>query len=194
MSTTLSRRDLIRAAKLRDSGATWNEIRAEFGVTTPSAQWQRMWEREGIPHMPSRDIGTKNRLATLKANREANGGVGATTKRSRSPTGNAAARPIGERKCAACGYRGSPLDRHHVVYRRDMVARGVAPRHFHDPRNMVWLCAECHRRQDSGAPRLVLSMLPAGVFEFAAEVLGTDAAREYLSSHYGGDAVDTLDL
>jgi len=94
--------------------------------------------------------------------------------------------PPGKRRCAACGYLGSPLARHHIVYRRDLVAGGIEPAVFHDPRNLVWLCNACHQRQDSGAQPLALPMLPDAALQFAVEVLGADAAREYLTSRYDG--------
>lgn len=117
----------------------------------------------------------------LKANRTNR----TTTKRARSPTGNAAAVPAGERKCAACGYLGSP-SRHHIVYRRDLVAHGIEPTVFHDPRNLVWLCTACHQRQDSATQALALRMLPDAALQFAVEVLGADAARDYMTSHHAG--------
>jgi hypothetical protein len=51
-SGSLTRDQLERAAQLRSEGATWNAIRAEFGVKHGSSRWFALWRREGIDHIP----------------------------------------------------------------------------------------------------------------------------------------------
>lgn len=51
--TALTKKQLEQAAKLRSKGATWNAIRAKFGVQLGSSAWFRAWEREGIDHIPA---------------------------------------------------------------------------------------------------------------------------------------------
>ena len=51
--TKLTKKQLEQAAKLRSEGATWNAIRAKFGVKLGSSGWFRAWEREGIEHIPA---------------------------------------------------------------------------------------------------------------------------------------------
>lgn len=48
-----SRETLIKAAKLRDDGATWDAIRSATGCRLGSSGWFRAWEREGIEHIPA---------------------------------------------------------------------------------------------------------------------------------------------
>jgi hypothetical protein len=55
-----------------------------------------------------------------------------------------------------------------------------------DERNMIPLCDPCHDRHHSRQEPLPLSVLPDSVYEFAAEVLGLDAAWSYLSRRYEG--------
>jgi len=84
---------------------------------------------------------------------------------------------------AGCG---RPADvRHHVVYQQELrrvagrdKARGDALRG--DPRGMVPMCNSCHERHHSRSKPLPLSVLPDCAFVFAAEVLGSDRAFNYL--------------
>jgi hypothetical protein len=69
-TSALTKADLIEAAKMRDDGATWNQIRERFDVSTASGQFQKLWERHEIPHLPSRDLGTAKRLVALEAKRQ----------------------------------------------------------------------------------------------------------------------------
>jgi hypothetical protein len=48
-----SREALIKAAKLRAEGATWNAIRTATGCLLGSSGWFKHWEREGIEHIPA---------------------------------------------------------------------------------------------------------------------------------------------
>lgn len=48
-----SRETLIKAAKLRAEGATWDAIRAATGCRLGSSGWFKHWEREGIEHIPA---------------------------------------------------------------------------------------------------------------------------------------------
>ena len=95
--------------------------------------------------------------------------------------------PPADADAPGCGYLGSPLARHHVVYRRHLVARRIEPAVFHGPRNLAWLCSACHQRQDSAAQMLALPMLPDAALQFAVEVRGAHAAREYLTSRCRGN-------
>ena len=49
----MTREQLEAAAKLRDHGATWNEIREATGIKLGSTAWFRYWEREGIDAPPA---------------------------------------------------------------------------------------------------------------------------------------------
>src|SRR4051794_39728853 len=49
----VTREQLEQAAKLRDEGATWNEIREATGTKLGSGAFQRHWAREGIDALPS---------------------------------------------------------------------------------------------------------------------------------------------
>ncbi len=165
---------------MRDNDASWNEIRAELKVRTASGTFQKLWKLEGIPHKPSSKAETDRRLATLKATRDAPG----TTKRGRGFSGYVTALPAGARECMACGSRGYGLQRHHVVYCMDIEARGIEAAVTHDTRNLVWLCPPCHQRQTNGARPISVGALPDTALQFASEVLGNDAAREYLATRY----------
>jgi hypothetical protein len=46
----VTREQLVKAAKLRDEGATWNTIREATGTNLDSSQWFRHWEQEKITH------------------------------------------------------------------------------------------------------------------------------------------------
>jgi hypothetical protein len=87
----------------------------------------------------------------------------------------------------ACGYLGSPLARHRVVYRRHLVARGIERAVFHDPRNLAWVCSACRQRQHNAAQMLALPMLPDAALEFALEVHGAHATRAHLTSRCRGN-------
>jgi hypothetical protein len=51
--STVTKAQLIKAAKLRGEGATWNTIRTATGTKLSSSAWFRAWEREGIEHVPA---------------------------------------------------------------------------------------------------------------------------------------------
>ena len=51
--SSVTREQLEAAAKLRDHGATWNEIREATGIKLGSTAWFRYWEREGIDAPPA---------------------------------------------------------------------------------------------------------------------------------------------
>lgn len=70
---------------------------------------------------------------------------------------------------------------HHVIYRQH--CKG----HERDERNLVPTCFRCHERHHSAHCRFCLGLLPDSVFEFAAEVLGTGPAYEYLRRRYSGE-------
>jgi hypothetical protein len=84
------------------------------------------------------------------------------------------------RRCVCgCGRRG--VHRHHVVYEQHLTARQAR-----DDRNKVWMALDCHFSHHNGARRLPLAVLPASVFEFAAEVMPVGEAYEYLFRRYSG--------
>jgi hypothetical protein len=82
-----------------------------------------------------------------------------------------------------CGCGQRSVHRHHAVYRQELRKHGGDP---NDPRNLVPVAFDCHGAHHSGAKRLLLSMLPDSVYEFAGEVLG-EAAPGYLARYYRGD-------
>jgi hypothetical protein len=49
--SSLSRDTLIKAAKLRSEGATWNAIREATGTKLGSTAFFKAWERENIEHI-----------------------------------------------------------------------------------------------------------------------------------------------
>jgi hypothetical protein len=51
----------------------------------------------------------------------------------------------------------------------------------------VWIAFDCHGAHHSGAKRLLLTMLPDPVFEFAVELMGAGPAELYLARYYRGD-------
>lgn len=79
-----------------------------------------------------------------------------------------------------CGQRAAHL--HHVCYRQHLVQHGGDPK---DARNLVPVAFDCHGAHHSGAKRLLVSMLPDSVFEFAGELMG-EAAAGYLARYYRG--------
>lgn len=55
-----------------------------------------------------------------------------------------------------------------------------------DGRNLVLIAHDCHGAHHSRARPLPLRVLPDSVFEFAAELMGAEAAFEYLRRRYTG--------
>lgn len=81
-----------------------------------------------------------------------------------------------------CGCGQRSVHRHHVIYRQHVEQHGGS---LKDERNLVPVAFDCHGAHHSGAKRLLVSMLPDPVFEFAGEVLG-EAAAGYLARYYRG--------
>ena len=80
--------------------------------------------------------------------------------------------------CFLCGRRAVHL--HHCVYEQHCRA------HATDDRNLVPVCKRCHERHHTRTHVFALGLLPDSVYEFAAEVLGTGPAYEYLGRYYQG--------
>lgn len=96
------------------------------------------------------------------------------------------------RNRCVCGCDRPPAARHHVVYRQELRwAAKRLPRDervlIADERNLVAIAFHCHGQHHLGAARIPLQRLPASVFEFAAEVLGSGPAYEYLRRRYAGE-------
>lgn len=97
----------------------------------------------------------------------------------------------------ACGCDGLAVERHHVVTRQELSRTsfneyGRRPlAHFKvlikDERNLLPVARRCHARHHAASRRFRLAVLPDGVFEFAAEVLGSERAYNYLRRYYVGD-------
>lgn len=100
-------------------------------------------------------------------------------------------------KCACgCGQRAA--NRHHIVYQqkiREIVQRRTRDARergrmesglLADKRNLAWLAFDCHQNHHNASKRLRLPKLPDSAFEFAVELLGADAAYEYLRRRYDG--------
>jgi hypothetical protein len=87
-----------------------------------------------------------------------------------------------------CGARGV---KHHVVAVQKL--RELAGRDPDrelllglDARNLVRVAPSCHGNHHNASRRLQLRWLPDSVFEFAAEVMGSGPAYEYLRRYYDG--------
>jgi hypothetical protein len=64
----LKKAQLVKAAKMRDDGATWNQIREYIGHYVASGTFQKLWEQENIPHRASNP--QPQRMATLAKKRQ----------------------------------------------------------------------------------------------------------------------------
>lgn len=84
-------------------------------------------------------------------------------------------------RCVGCGRRG--VHRHHAVYEQHIDREGGNAR---DQRVLVWVCRSCHDAHHARTAPLPVRVLPDGVFEFAAELLGGPAAYEYIVRRYRG--------
>src|SRR3954471_10933881 len=51
--SSVTREQLVQAAKLRAEGATWDQIREATGAKLGSSGWFRAWERENVEHTPA---------------------------------------------------------------------------------------------------------------------------------------------
>lgn len=83
-----------------------------------------------------------------------------------------------------CGCGQRAVHRHHAIYRQHVSQHGGS---LKDERNLVHVAFDCHGAHHSGAKRLLLSMLPDPVFEFAVELMGAGPAELYLARYYRGD-------
>lgn len=79
-----------------------------------------------------------------------------------------------------CGCGRRAVHQHHAVYRQHILGAEL-----NDPRNLVPIAFDCHLAHHGASKRLPLSVLPDGVFEFAAELMGP-GAHGYLSRYYAG--------
>jgi hypothetical protein len=97
-----------------------------------------------------------------------------------------------------CGCRGRVVARHHCLtaqeIRRADCARGRGARALPplkellaDERNLVPVAFTCHGSHHARSQPYELWMLPNSVFEFTAEVLGSDRAYNWLGRHYRGE-------
>lgn len=82
-----------------------------------------------------------------------------------------------------CGCGGPAHQRHHVVYAQEVRRRGGSLR---DGRNLISVGCDCHAAHHQRRRPFTLWVLPDSAFEFAAELLGPDAAYEYLRRRYAG--------
>jgi hypothetical protein len=73
---------------------------------------------------------------------------------------------------------------HHVVYQQHVRRAGGD---LNDPRNLMVVSDAEHERHHNRSRPFQLSRLPDSAFEFAAELLGPDAAFNYLRRRYVGD-------
>jgi hypothetical protein len=51
--STVTKAQLVKAAKLRGEGATWAAIRTATGTKLSSSAWFRAWEKAEIEHVPA---------------------------------------------------------------------------------------------------------------------------------------------
>ena len=73
---------------------------------------------------------------------------------------------------------------HHIIYQQHVRRAGGD---LYDPRNLVVVSDVEHERHHNRSRPFALSQLPDSAFEFAAELLGPDAAFNYLRRRYAGD-------
>lgn len=107
-----------------------------------------------------------------------------------TPT-HAKGRGIRKPRCV-CGCDRPAAHDHHVVTRaviKRHVAKGEHGRWLRDRRNIVRMDFGHHFAHHDASRRLWLDVLPDSVFEFAAELMGGDAAYEYLRRYYRGEDV-----
>ena len=82
--------------------------------------------------------------------------------------------------CALCGRRPAH-HQHHLVHRPHLRERGAS---LSDPRNLIWLCGDCHMNGHwSAFRRLPISVVTEAGWEFAREVL-KDYAEGYMRRYY----------
>ncbi len=84
----------------------------------------------------------------------------------------------------ACANGKGRLHVHHCVYAQAVVREGGDK---WDPRNRLLLCSFCHLSHHKGGTPLPIAVLPDSVFEFGAELLGPEAAFEYIKRRYAGN-------
>lgn len=88
------------------------------------------------------------------------------------------------RLCAGpCDSHLGRLALHHVVYRQTVIREGGDP---WDPRNAFTICASGHARHHHRTRPIPLAALPDSAYEFAADLLGAEAAFNYLTRRYAG--------
>lgn len=105
----------------------------------------------------------------------------------RDRAGEAVWYAAGERECRhpSCPGQRDVLALHHVVYRQEVERVGGE---VWDPRNSLTLCDGCHSSHHRRGSRIVpLSVLRDENYEYAAELLGREAAYEYLRRRYVGE-------
>jgi hypothetical protein len=98
-----------------------------------------------------------------------------------------------------CGCADLPAARHHCVTAQELqrihrsIGRdspGTPPPRLkallNDGRNLTIVAFQCHGEHHARVQPYDLLKLPDSVFEFAAEVMGSGRAYEYLRRHYAG--------
>lgn len=85
--------------------------------------------------------------------------------------------------CEACGARGLLL-RHHVVTEAHVRAAAGNPWDLRNAMALGYYACACHRQHHHAVRRLSLSVVPAAAIAFASELLGDQAAGEYLRRYY----------
>jgi hypothetical protein len=85
--------------------------------------------------------------------------------------------------CSACGARGLLL-RHHVITEAHVRAAGGDPWDLDNAMALGYYACTCHRDHHHAIRRIPRAKVPDAAVMFAAELLGSERAEDYLARHY----------
>lgn len=89
-----------------------------------------------------------------------------------------------ETRCRVCGVKRAN-HQHHVVYKQE-VRRSAGD--INDPHNAFAICTGCHtKHHGANGPKIQLTLLRDENYQFAASLMGSGRAYEYLRRRYDGD-------